>query len=336
MIRSVRDKHPRVDLVEAPLSCSAPRAARLVGSKSDSSLSWKGIEFSTMRPILLLLLTGTLWGQPPQQPAAATQLPTVEEFKKRIASFPPDEQVYEIWRFWLVGQPADVQKLFDKDDTKPRGLEVYRKQLQSEGDPAPEIERKIRIIAKDGERWEIERWNRTLTSNSPRINWQPNHFLVAMAQGRKPGRALDVGMGQGRNAIWLAQQGWDTTGYDPAEKAVMLARETATRGGIKLNSVVAKDSDFDMGVAKWDLILLSYVEVRDKAEKVIRALAPGGIVVVEYFHADVQGAPGGFADNELLQLFGKLRVIRYEDTEDVADFGMDKVRLVRLCAEKRR
>jgi SAM-dependent methyltransferase len=157
-----------------------------------------------------------------------------------------------------------------------------------------------------------------------------------MVKGRKPGRALDVGMGQGRNALWLAQQGWDTTGYDPAEKAVALARETAAKAGVKLNIVVARDADFDMGVAKWDLILLSYVEIRDNAEKVIRALAPGGIVVAEYFHKDSGGAPGSFADNELVRLFEKLRVIRYEDTEAVADFGMQQTRLVRLCAEKRR
>jgi predicted O-methyltransferase YrrM len=288
-----------------------------------------------MRPVLLLLLTGALWGQAPQQPAAATQVPTVEEYKKRIASFPPDEQVYELWRFWLVGQPPEVQRLFDKDDTKPKGFELYRKQLQSDGDTVSEIERKIRIIDKDGEHWEIERWNRMLTSNSPRINRQPNRFLVEMVKGRKPGRALDVGMGQGRNALWLAQQGWETTGYDPAEKAVALARETAAKAGVKLNTVIAKDSDFDMGTAKWDLILLSYVEIRENAEKVLRALAPGGLVVAEYFHADYDGAPGGFSDNELLQLFGKLRVVRYEDVEDVGDFGMQKARLVRLCAEKR-
>jgi SAM-dependent methyltransferase len=288
-----------------------------------------------MRIAFLVLLTGGLWGQTPSQPAAPPQAPTIEDFKKRIAAFPPDEQVYELWRFWLVGQPADVQRLFDKDDTKPKGLEIYRRQLEKEGDPAADIARKIRIIDKDGERWEIERWNRMLTSNSPRVNWQPNRFLVEMATGRKPGHALDVGMGQGRNALWLAQQGWETTGYDPAEKAVALAKETAAKAGVKLSTVIAKDSEFDMGVAKWDLILLSYVEVRDNAEKVIRALAPGGIVVVEYFHADYQGAPGGFSDNELIRLFANLRVVRYEDTEDVADFGNQKARLVRLCAEKR-
>jgi SAM-dependent methyltransferase len=290
---------------------------------------------TAMRLVTTLLLATALFGQTPQQSPAAAQLPTIEEFKKRIATFPPDQQVYELFRLWAVGQPPDVQRLFEKEATKPKLFELYRKQLQSEGDSASESERKIRIIENDGERWEIERWNQALTSNSPRINRQPNRFLVAMTQGRKPGRALDVGMGQGRNALWLAQQGWETTGYDPAEKAVALARETAAKAGVKLNTVIAKHRDFDMGVEKWDLVLLSYVEVHENVEKVIRALAPGGIVVVEYFHADYRGAPGGFKDNELLQLFGKLRVVRYDDVEDVGDFGMQKARLVRLCAEKR-
>ena len=283
-----------------------------------------------MRLLLPCLLACGLFGQstPPAKP-------TIENVKNRIASYPPDEQVYELWRFWLVGQPAEVQKLFDKEATKAKGLELYGNELRGQGDSGAEIERKLRIIDKDGERWEIERWNRVLTSNSPRINWKPNAFLVEMVRGRKPGRALDVGMGQGRNALWLAQQGWETTGYDPAEQAVGLAKETAAKVNVKLNTVVATDKQFDMGVAKWDLILLSYVEIRENADNVIRALAPGGIVVAEYFHRDGANAPGGFADNELARLFQGLRILRYEDTEATADFGMQKSRLVRLCAEKR-
>jgi len=261
--------------------------------------------------------------------------PTIDEVKKRIASQPPDQQIYELFRFWLVDQPPDVQRLFGSDATQSKGYDLYRNQLRAEGDPAGEIERKLRVIEKEGERLEIDRWNQVLTSNSPRINWKPNGFLVEMVQGRKPGRALDVGMGQGRNALWLAQQGWDTTGYDPAERAVALARENASKLGLKLSMIVAKDSEFDLGVAKWDLILLSYVEIRENAARAVRALAPGGIVVAEYFHQDSKNAPGGFADNELVRLFDGLRIVRYEDTEAVADFGMQKTRLVRICAEKR-
>lgn len=281
------------------------------------------------------LIALCLHAQPASPPGTPHQPRTLEEMKKAVAAYPPDDQVYELWRFWLIGQRTEVQKLFEKDATKPNGLELYRGELRTQGDSPAEIERKIGIINKDGERWEIERWNRILTSNSQRINWKPNAFLVEMVKGRKPGRALDVGMGQGRNALWLAGQGWETTGYDPAERAVAVARQTATKAGLKLNTIIATDKEFDMGVAKWDLILLSYVGIRENAGKVIRALAPGGIVVAEYFHQDDANAPGGLANNELPHLFDSLRILRYEDTEAVADFSMRKSRLVRVCAEKR-
>jgi hypothetical protein len=75
--------------------------------------------------------------------------------------------------------------------------------------------------------------------------------------------------------------------------------------------------------------------MRHLAARVVKALAPGGIVVAEYFHQDSAGVSGGFADNELASLFAGLRVVRYEDTEGISDFGKTKDRLVRLAAEKR-
>ena len=69
----------------------------------------------------------------------------------------------------------------------------------------------------------------------------------------------------------------------------------------------------------------------------LRALKPGGMVVLEAFHRDATkvGPIGGgvvFDSNELLQLFAPLRVIRYEDTTAVADFGQQPLRVVRLAA----
>ena len=149
-----------------------------------------------------------------------------------------------------------------------------------------------------------------------------------MVKGRPPGAALDVGMGQGRNAIYLAQQGWNVTGFDPADKAVALANQTANRLGVKLTTVVQGSEAFDFGENRWDLVLLSYVSVRDVAAKVVRALKPGGIVVVEGFHRDVtRSRPVGggvvFDSNELPRLFSSLRVLRYEDVEAKTDFGTE-------------
>ena len=84
----------------------------------------------------------------------------------------------------------------------------------------------------------------------------------------------------------------------------------------------------------------SYVGARDFAPKVVQALRPGGMVVVEGFHRDATKATpiGGavvFDTNELLQLFSSLRVVRYEDVNAVSDFGKLQTRVVRLAAVKR-
>ncbi len=269
-----------------------------------------------------------LGAQPRAQPAA-------ESVRARIAAYPPDLQTYSLFRFWLTSQPPDIQREFESPGTAAKALDRYWAVLREQGEPAGEIERKVALIRDRREDLEIDLWNHILTSNSPRLNREPNAFLVEIASARKPGRALDVGMGQGRNALWLARQGWDTTGFDPAERAVEMARQAAAQQGLKLTCVVAKDSAFEMGAEQWDLILLSYVDMRHLARRVVKALAPGGIVIAEYFHQDSQGVAGGFADNELMTLFPGLRVVRYEDAEGIADFGKTRDRLVRVAAVKR-
>src|SRR5712664_3614565 len=58
------------------------------------------------------------------------------------------------------------------------------------------------------------RWNKFLTLDTTRFNLKPNALLVNTAKNLKPGKALDLGMGQGRNSIFLAKEGWDVTGVD--------------------------------------------------------------------------------------------------------------------------
>jgi 2-polyprenyl-3-methyl-5-hydroxy-6-metoxy-1,4-benzoquinol methylase len=194
-------------------------------------------------------------------------------------------------------------------------------------------------VAQPPDRKEAERWNTVLTAEKPRFNTSPIAFLVEMVRGRKAGTALDVGMGQGRNAIWLAQNGWIVTGFDPAEKAVALAQKNAASLGVELTTLIKGIEDFDLGESKWDLVVLSYVGARGFNDKVQRALRPGGVVVLEAFHRDAArgrtiGAGVVFDPGELPALFRDLRVVRYEEPLAIADFGQQLVRVVRFCAEK--
>lgn len=168
---------------------------------------------------------------------------------------------------------------------------------------------------------------------------KPNSFLVEAIRARTPGTALDVGMGQGRNAIFLAQHGWQVTGFDIADEGVKQARKEAARLHLKLNAVAASWDSFDFGDTRWDLVALIYVAPdKNLASKVVHALRPGGVVILEDRHIDSLRVwpEGTYADNELLGLFPGLRVLRYEDVWGKADWQAKHLdeRLVRLVAEK--
>jgi 2-polyprenyl-3-methyl-5-hydroxy-6-metoxy-1,4-benzoquinol methylase len=242
-------------------------------------------------------------------------------------------QIYEKFRAWVTKLSPEARQSPDPVEDQ------YRKVLAGEGLSPAEIDRHIRVINEQGQKLEIERWNRILTAPKPMFNTKPNAFLVEMTHGISTGKALDVGMGQGRNALYLAQQGWTVTGFDPADKAVAVAQEEAKRLGVSLTALVLRDDQFDFGKEQWDLIVLSYVGARGMVPRVYDALKPGGLVVVEGFHRDATktASIGGavvFDTNELLKLFERFRVIRYEDTDGTGDFGMTKTRLVRLCAQR--
>ena len=192
-----------------------------------------------------------------------------------------------------------------------------------------------------------QRWNYLLTDSLARakvLNAAPNALLVETVRGRKPGTALDADMGEGRNAIYLAQQGWQVTGVDIAEKALAYAQKRAHETGVKITTLEHDMATYDWGTNKWDLIVLSYAGGRNYAQQVAQALKPGGLVVIEAFHMDATNhiqVVGGdyrvfFNTDELPKLYGAagLKILRYEEPMGTADFTKQNVRLVKLVAQR--
>ncbi|SNB45401.1 bifunctional 2-polyprenyl-6-hydroxyphenol methylase/3-demethylubiquinol 3-O-methyltransferase UbiG [Geobacter sp. DSM 9736] len=176
------------------------------------------------------------------------------------------------------------------------------------------------------------------------FNQQPNVFLMDMVRGMKPGKALDVAMGTGRNAVYLGTLGWDVTGFDISEMDIRIAVEKAREAGTKINTVAQDVATFDFGKNQWDLVVLSYVPfARVIVDKVHESLKPGGVVMLEFFHRDslkmrLLAHDLTFADNELLQIFSKYRILHYEDVLAKQDWGLShgsNNRLVRLWAQKK-
>jgi SAM-dependent methyltransferase len=181
-------------------------------------------------------------------------------------------------------------------------------------------------------------WNNRYRDPKTEFNRQPSRLLVEAVRERQPGEAIDLGMGEGRNAIYLAQHGWQVTGVDLSDVAVAEAKRRAAQLGVRVNAVIDGLDHYDFGRDRWDLITLFYMHawyhsVKPLSVQRIRdALKPGGLLVIEGFAGSPQYM---FQPNELIRDFGDLRILRYEDVEAEADWSPGKKsHIVRLIARK--
>jgi SAM-dependent methyltransferase len=213
-------------------------------------------------------------------------------------------------------------------------LKKYREFLKQDGVTDAVADRTIRLIVAYDEAALYDR----VYSGSPEFNTKPNQLLVDAVDGMKPGKALDVGMGQGRNALFLARQGWEATGFDVAEVGLRRATEQAAAAGLRLDARHASDDEFDFGHERWDLIAIIYALEKRSVHRVRDALKPGGFVVVEAGLTGPESSEHPFAyhTNELREIFKGFRILRYEERSGTYDWGPETIRLVRLIAQKPR
>ena len=113
----------------------------------------------------------------------------------------------------------------------------------------------------------------------------PNRFLVAEVDGLLPGRALDLGCGEGRNAIWLAERGWEATGVDFSEIGLAKARRLASERGVEVAWVRADLLAYQPEEGAFDLVIVMYIhlpaaQLADVMKRAGAALAPGGTLLV--------------------------------------------------------
>jgi tellurite methyltransferase len=107
---------------------------------------------------------------------------------------------------------------------------------------------------------------------------KPTPLLVETASKLKPGKALDLACGTGRNAIWLAEHDWQVTAVDGSAVAIDLLRKRVPGIDARVADIEKQEYAIEPGV--WDLIAVCYYLQRDLFEPVKRGLKPGGVAVV--------------------------------------------------------
>jgi SAM-dependent methyltransferase len=182
-------------------------------------------------------------------------------------------------------------------------------------------------------------WNRTYREGGA-VKLAPNRLMIDAVKGLEPGKALDLGAGQGRNAIYLASQGWDVTAIDFSDEGIARTNEAAKAAALdaKVHAHVADLQTWDFGENQYDLILFIYMGPMPPIDDIRRSLKPGGLVVFEHFAADTSKGQGGagLRKGHLPKLFEEgFEVLRDDHVVDIADWGNAKVPLVRFVAKKR-
>jgi 2-polyprenyl-3-methyl-5-hydroxy-6-metoxy-1,4-benzoquinol methylase len=151
-------------------------------------------------------------------------------------------------------------------------------------------------------------WNERYASKP--ILWavDPNPFLSGEVGDRPPGRALDLGAGEGRTTLWLAERGWAVTAVDFSDVALDRGRQRVealdTAGPVEW--VCADLSDFDPTGGAYDLVLMLFIHLPPPdRRRLLRAAAttlnPGGMVlVVGYDTTHATNGEGGPRDPLIL------------------------------------
>ncbi len=157
---------------------------------------------------------------------------------------------------------------------------------------------------------------------------EPNRFVAEHLGGRTPGTAVDLACGEGRNAIWLARQGWTVTGVDFSAVAVGKGERLAGAEGVAVNWAVAD-------VTSWrppepvDLVVVAYLQLPADARRAAlrgaaASLRPGGtLFVIAHDSTNLTEGAGGPPDPAVLYT-------AQDVVADTAGLGLETVRAERV------
>ncbi|GAB6880365.1 hypothetical protein JCM17823_26390 [Halorubrum gandharaense] len=146
------------------------------------------------------------------------------------------------------------------------------------------------------------------------------------------GRALDVAAGSGRNAVFLADAGYEVDAVDGSAEGLRITRERAAERGSadRLRTEQADLTDYEFPTARYDLITVSFYRVVDRLPDVVEALVDGGFLFVEHHLRTTDDVSGPstdryrYAANELLHAGLGLTVVHYDEGREAGDEDGDE------------
>ncbi len=166
-----------------------------------------------------------------------------------------------------------------------------------------------------------DRWDQKYDTEVYIFGKEPVPFLTQNIHLLPKGRALDIAMGEGRNGVYLATQGFEVVGLDISPKGLAKAHQLAEQNHVKIETRVVDLENHRLEKNAYDVILLMYYMQRDLWPQLNQALKPGGMAVIETYNIDhlkhARFNPKWLLQpNELVNAFKDMKIIRYQAYED--------------------
>lgn len=166
-----------------------------------------------------------------------------------------------------------------------------------------------------------ERWDKKYSTEKFIFGEQPVPFLTQNIHLLPKGKALDIAMGEGRNGVYLATQGFEVVGLDISPKGLAKAHKLAKQNNVKIETRVVDLENHQLEKNAYDVILLMYYMQRDLWPQIKQALKPGGMAIIETYNMDhlnhAKFNPKWLLKtNELVGAFKGMKIIRYQAYED--------------------
>ena len=185
-----------------------------------------------------------------------------------------------------------------------------------------------------------KRWDKRFGRKEFALGRKPNPFLKRVIHLLPKGKALDMATGEGRNAAFLAQHGFEVDAVDISEKGLKKAGKLARETGVKVNALLVDLDDYQIEKDRYDLIANFYFLKRRLIPRIKKGLKKGGKVIFEtYLLEHRKLAAGGprqakyfLKPNELLRFFKDFRILFYR--EGVFREGGRRKAVASLIAEK--
>jgi SAM-dependent methyltransferase len=142
-------------------------------------------------------------------------------------------------------------------------------------------------------------WEQRYGADGYLYGTEPNDFLRQHVDSIPRGRVLCLAEGEGRNAVFLAGQGFEVASIDLTQAGVAKTHRLAIERGVTVDAVTGDLATADLGVQRWDAIVSIFAHVpaairRDLHKRVVDALAPGGVLLLEaYTPAQIGRGTGG-------------------------------------------